>query len=144
MKRKNKKKILKKDHTEVTLEILVENIPNALTFGISDPYYEFKYQGKVLYRSERMKDCLSCQWMKQTFQIPNKCFMQKIQLRVGCEEVDDGDDILVEFEMSFPFRRTAYYQDERHEDAARLYVVNCEIHTSLSVQCFPGPTGWFS
>ena len=82
--------------------------------------------------------------MKQTFQIPNKCFMQKIQLRVGCEEVDDGDDILVEFEMSFPFRRTAYYQDERHEDAARLYVVNCEIHTSLSVQCFPGPTGWFS
>ena len=140
MKKKSKKKEVKKDHTEVTLEILVENIPNALVFGISDPYFEFKFEGKSIYRSERMKDCLSCQWVKQTFQVPNKCFMQKVQIRVGDEETDDADDILVEFEMTFPFRRTAYYADERNENAVRLYVVNCDIHTKLSVQCFPGST----
>ena len=128
---KNKKstpKHTKPNHTRITLEITVENIPNKLSFGISDPYFQFIFQGAVLYQSEVKRDQLSCSWLLATFEVPNDCFCGRVRLRVGDSESDEDDDLLVEVEMDFPFKKSVYVSDCRsHSESLRVMIDKFDV-----------------
>lgn len=122
------------DFAEVLLTIRVENLPNKEAFGVSDPYYTISLGDHVLYQSEVIVDDIYApQWSTAHFKIPEAAFWQPLRIRVGDSEYfsELDSDLLIEWEVMFPFRRSAYISEET---STLLYILKAIVTTSIDMQ----------
>merc|ERR1712110_1084499 len=91
-------------YTMVKLCLRAEHLPNKEIFGLSDPYFCVGQNGQALYKSEMIQDQVEfCEWQPAEFQLldPNS----PIDIKILDQDDFTEDALLVEFTLSYPFRR---------------------------------------
>ena len=95
---------------QVTLHLQAQNLPDSETFGIPDPYFQVFLGEELLHTSEVGKDTNELvQWEPAVFEIPMaNAIFQKVTVRILDKDTFSNDDMLVEFEIRWPFRKRVY------------------------------------